>query len=64
MNHREVTKMLERHYHNSKELIIAVEKAGGDPQMMLHEKLLVSELLETFARNGIRMTLTVERPEQ
>ena len=63
MNHEEVTKMLERHFHNSQELIFAIEKAGGDPYVILHERLLVSKLLEIFARNGIRMTLTVERPE-
>ena len=63
MNHKEVTKMLERHFHNSQELIFAIEKAGGVPSLITREDIRVSELLEIFARNGIRMKLTVERPE-
>ena len=59
----EITNMLEWHWFNCKQLITAIEKAGGDPYLILHEKLLVPELMEIFARNGIRMTLTVERPE-
>ena len=59
----EVANMLEWHWFNCKQLIDAIEKAGGDPYLILHEKLLVSELMEIFARNGIRMVLTVVEPE-
>lgn len=63
MNHKEVTKMLEWHFHNTQELIFAIERAGGTPAMITREDIRVSELLEIFARNGIRMKLAVERPE-
>lgn len=63
MDNKEITNMLDRHAYNYTQLIYALEKAGGDPRMILHEKLLVAELLEIFTRNGIRMALTVESPE-
>ena len=59
----EVSNMLERQEHNLKELIFALNNAGGDASMILTEDLRVSDLMEMFTRNGIRMTLDVERPD-
>lgn len=59
-----ISRMLAMQLHNSCELTQAIESVGGDPTMVIDSDPKLSELLEIFARNHIRMFLDVQRPSE